>query len=119
MESTYIKETLGPVLTQALADIVQHVPHSQHTSSYSSMSDPITVLGKYLLEYDALTKQEVSMAEKKQRMTELLQNHSAKEQKSRESRVRMRAELETQMSGRRSILDGAVPATIPEAEATQ
>jgi hypothetical protein len=105
MESNYIKENIGPILTRALADIVLHAPHSQHVSSYSSLADPITLLGHYLLEHDRLSKNGVALSDRRDKLAAMVAGYAAKQQRERESRARMTVELGGRVAAVREALE--------------
>ena len=65
MESEYVKENLGSVLTKALTEVVLHVSEIKYDSELSSTPDPITLLADYLLEFKKLEKQAIESLEKR------------------------------------------------------
>ena len=105
MESAYIKETVGPILAKALSDIVIHCPESQHSSSYSSLSDPVTILGEYLLEYDRLTKQGKELHEKQEKLAQLVNNYNTRQNRVRDSKLKLQEQLTARVSVRRSVIE--------------
>ena len=58
MEATYVKATVGPIVTEALTSLLLHVPRDTHTSSYSTTIDPISYIGTYLLNHSKSTHQQ-------------------------------------------------------------
>ncbi|KAI8915719.1 hypothetical protein EDD86DRAFT_243702 [Gorgonomyces haynaldii] len=108
MESAYVRETVGPVLTKALAEIVQHYPASQYKSSYSALSDPITLLGLYLLEFDRLHKEGLGYEQQREKLTHLVTEYTQRQKRQQESRVKFQEQLFGRVSVRRSVVDAQI-----------
>jgi aspartyl aminopeptidase len=49
MESQYIKQTVGEDLVSAISSMVMHVPSKSYLSPNSTMIDPISYIGHYLV----------------------------------------------------------------------
>lgn len=56
MDSKYIQETVGPVISEGLSKIVLETTREQSASSYSSKQTPISQLANHLLQHERQAK---------------------------------------------------------------
>ncbi|KAJ2988756.1 hypothetical protein HDV02_005418 [Globomyces sp. JEL0801] len=86
METNYVKQSVGPVLTNALSSLILHYPYSVEPSSYSTTLDPISYVGYYLLAHSNHIKENqelVSMKETSMKAIQLWKDSQIKDKQNR------------------------------------
>lgn len=110
MEATYIKQTVGPILAEALASLALHQPLSQTESSYRSTMDPITYIGQFLLQADASAKRGIVIGYEREVINAKLAAHQETLRLEKEARARFSVQLRQRLSERASAIETALEA---------
>jgi hypothetical protein len=93
METQYVKQTVGPVLTSALTSLVLHAPYTPNPSSYSSTIDPINYIGQYLLEYVKKQKEQNELEKNLEENQKLVQDWKETQQREKKNRLKLEEDL--------------------------
>ncbi len=113
MEATYVKQTVGPVLTEALASLLMHVPYpGQNPSSYDTTLDPISYIGQYLVDYAASEERQKEIDSKITAMETVERAWKEALNRQKVAREMLGESLTTRLSIRRSQIEAMDPKPI-------
>lgn len=118
-EANYIKQSVGPVLTAALASLVLHVPYSAEYSSYTSTLDPISYIGQYLLDQSEAEKRQTKLKAKQENDENVLTAWKEAQNREKQNRNKLAAGLAARVSVRRSQIEPEEQPLVPEMKPIQ
>ncbi|KAJ3360583.1 hypothetical protein HDU91_004518 [Kappamyces sp. JEL0680] len=122
MEAAYVKNTVGPILTEALTSLVMHVPNpGANPSSYDTTLDPISYIGQYLVDYAASEKKNAEIRQKIEAIESVEKSWRESQARQKVARDLLGDGLAARLSIRRSQIEASdvpLPVTVEEPLAT-